>query len=205
MILSLDLSTTNSGWAKFSLKRELVAYGEMAPKVKNPVVNKVPKYTYPEIQLLKMRDLVDQLLTLLTDDLEKIVIEEINRGKNRLGQKTLDGLHWLLLDRMPQKFRDMVVYVDSDGASGWRSKEGLALQLSPLDKEKNKEIRKFNKKHGFKNGTKNAKPLITQKTLACKYVNKRFGLSLDENKRTKDADIADAIGLGDCYLMWRKM
>ena len=37
--LALDLSTTNTGWSKMDIDtKELISYGEIAPKIKNPGV-----------------------------------------------------------------------------------------------------------------------------------------------------------------------
>lgn len=195
VLLSLDLSTTCTGWAKWDLAtKRLLAFGILLPKVKPP---RGVKLAYPQMQVLKLRNLSDQIVDLIDGSVKKIVIEEINRGKNRLGQKVLDGLHWVLLDRMPWNFAEMVVYRDSDGSTGWRSAQGLGLQLSPADKMTNKERKKFNKKLGPR---EKKLPIISQKTLACRFVNKNYGLNLNVDKDSTDGDIADAIGLGHFYL-----
>lgn len=198
ILLSLDLSTTCTGWAKFDLDSgELLAFGFIQPNFKNPVKKGIPQYSYPQGQALKLRTLADQIIELMEPNVTKIVIEEINSGKNRLGQKVLDGFHFMLLDRMPWDFVRQVSYFDSDGKDGWRSAYGLRLQLSSSDRSLNKDRKKMNKKLG--KGQKKL-PLITQKDLACKYVNKAYGLNLDCDKETTDGDVADAIGLGHFYL-----
>lgn len=197
IVLSLDLSTTATGWARFNLDtKELIDYGFL-----KPILSKIEKkYLYPAIQLSKMRNLSDQILPLITEETTHIVIEEINRGKNRLGQKVLDGFHFILMDRLPLKEINKVIYRDSDGSDGWRSRAGLALQLSDFDKDQNKQIRKFNNK--LAKGEKDV-PVINQKTLACRFVNKKFGLNLNSEVNSTDGDIADAIGLG--YFMITKV
>lgn len=191
VLLSLDLSTTCTGWAKLDLDtKELLEYGSMYPEIKNPVKKGVPTYEYPEWQVLKLRALSDQVLKLIDEDVEQIVIEEINRGKNRLGQKVLDGFHFVLLERMASERVKTVFLIDSDGKIGWRSQNGLKLQLSTFDKETNKKNKKLNKK--LAKGLKKL-PVVTQKTLAVRYVNKRYELTLTEED---DSDAADAIGLG---------
>jgi hypothetical protein len=195
ILLSLDLSTTASGWAKYDLDtKKLLSYGVITPNLKNPTKKGIPTYAYPVAQVLKMRKLCAQILDLIDHQVESIVIEEINGSKNRLGQKVLDGFHFVLLDKMgPLDTLGRVFYVDSDGKEGWRSKFGLGLQLSETDKMLNKERKKYNKKLG--KGTKK-QPLITQKNLACNFVNKEYGLNLNSDVNSTDGDVADAIGLG---------
>lgn len=188
-ILSLDLSTTASGWAELE-DGTLLEYGVIKPKLEKDQ----KKARYPVIQLYKMMSLANQILQKCREtNYDYIIIEEINRGKNRLGQKTLDGLHWIVLEKLwGDRQEEKVIYFDSDGAKGWRSKAGLGLQLTAQDKLVNTERRKLNKKLA----RKQQQPLITQKTLSIKFVNDYYGLSLTD----KDNDIADAIGLGHFYI-----
>ena len=190
ILLSLDLSTTSTGFAKFNIDTgELLEYGVVKPKG-------VGKHPYPKLQVYKIRNLREQILELVTSEVTKIIIEEINKGKNRIGQKTLDGAHYMILDKLEESDLDKVAYFDSDGNKGWRSKAGLALELSDTEKSINKERKKLNKKLARKDQF----PLITKKTLACNFVNKRYNLELDVDLKSSDADIADAIGLGTFYL-----
>lgn len=198
MLLSLDLSTSATGWAKFDLiDKSLLQSGVIKPQFKNPVRKGVPTYAYPESHVLKLRMLADQVIALLDEKVEKIVIEEINRGKNRLGQKVLDGFHFVLMERMPAKFIPMISFVDSDGKEGWRSAKGLGLQLSKKDRDLNKERKKTNKK--IPKGKPKAE-VITLKTLSCRFVNAKYNLNLNHENEDTDGDIADAIGLGHFYL-----
>lgn len=194
-LLALDLSTTCTGFAVFDLEtKELLRFGKIDPDFKNPKKKGIPKHGVTEAQVLKLRILSNQVIELIDLSTTVIAIEQINRGKNRLGQKVLDGFHHVLLERMPYDEVRKVQFHDSDGADGWRSVNGLKLQLSQSDKEWNKKAKKLNKKLG--KGQKKL-DVITQKTLACKYVNKRYNLELNE----KDgSDIADAIGLGTFVL-----
>lgn len=192
LLLSLDLSTTCTGWALLDLEtRELVSHGTIKPKVPGGT-----KMQYPQKPLERIRSCVTQIKALMEDPrIGKIVIEEINSGKNRIGQKTLDGLHFILLDRIPAKILGKVTFHDSDGPNGWRVK--LGLFLSKMDKLVNKEHRRKNKK--IKKGSPKL-PIITKKDLACRFVNAQYKLSLDCQKRASDGDIADAIGLGFAWL-----
>jgi hypothetical protein len=171
----------------------LLEFGVIEPDYRNPK----KLLAYPQMHILKLRRLADQVLELIDVSVKKIVIEEINRGKNRLGQKILDGFHFVLLDRMSWDMARLVTFWDSDGLTGWRSAQGLGLQLSEVDKAINKDRKKFNKKLGKK---ERKLPLITQKTLACRFVNKHYGLKLDADQDSTDGDKADAIGLGHFYL-----
>lgn len=190
ILLSLDLSTTCTGWAKWDIKRKrLLSYGKLKPLVKNPKKKGVPLLEYPFIQLLKMQDLSEQIKTLITDDISHIVIEEVNQGKNRIGQKVLNGLHWILLERLKSGDLKKVSFCDSDGKVGWRS--GLKLVLSDADKLYNKSVKKLNKDIKGKKVQK-----ITLKTLSCRFANREFGLDLNAERDIADADMADAINLG---------
>lgn len=192
-VLSLDLSTTCTGWAFMETSTEkLLAYGTLKPKT-------YAKLGYPWQQLVKMQDLAEQLMGIIVDDgyyPDLIIIEEINRGKSRLTQKTLDGLHYIILDAI--HLTDIPVrFFDSDGKEGWRSAQGLKLQLSDADKEYNKKAKRFNKK--LPKGTRGKKLVVSKKTLACRFVNEHYGLDLIENI-AGGADIADAIGLAHFYI-----
>lgn len=192
MLLSLDLSTTATGWALWELKHKaLNRYGVFRPKVKG-----ISKLSYPKAQLAKMRNMTLQIVELVeaTPQIKRIVIEEVNLGKNRISQKTLDGLHYILVDRLGDKV-DLVFYKDSDGPKGWRT--NLDLKLSENDKKLNKMRRVQNKKHA--KGDKKAH-IINRKDLACRFVNKTYGLKLDASQKSTDGDLADAIGLGHAIL-----
>src|SRR5690606_20752596 len=104
VLLSLDYSTSAVGWAKFSLDtNELLAYGVILPDFKVPKKAGVPVLAYPQAQVLKLRRLSEQIMELIDDSVTKIVVEEVNNGKNRLGQKILSGGHFVLLEKMPQE------------------------------------------------------------------------------------------------------
>lgn len=195
VLLSLDLSTTETGYAKFDIaSKTLLSYGSLKSPFRNPIVKGKATYEYPVLQTLKIRGLVALILGLIDVDVTFICIEEINRGKSRLGQKVLDSLHAVLLETMRLKHLQMVTFFDSDGKEGWRSVRGLKLQLSDFDKVTNKANKKLNKKLGKK---EKKLPVITQKTLACRYVNKRYNLNLDPDTQS---DAGDAIGLGTFVL-----
>jgi hypothetical protein len=163
--------------------------------------------TYPIGQLAKMRDIARQIRELLEKlpGVQRIVIEEINKGAKagRMGQKTLDGLHWIVLNEI-DRWLPMVVYKDSDGATGWRS--DLNLVLSEVDKLENKKAKDLNRRLPKKTRGVKKFPIITKKHLACRFVNEKYGaygIQLDCEERETDGDLADAIGLGHAVLHCR--
>lgn len=191
-LLALDLSTNASGWAYFE-SNKLKSYGLIKPSVKG-----ISKMKYPEAPLMKSISMVEQVLELISQKSpDLILIEEVNRGINRIAQKSLDGLHFLLLKELRAWGKgslEKVAYMDSNGRKGWRPKLGIGLSES--DKEENKKIRKENKK--LKKGKK---AVITWKTLSVRHVNLLFSLGLSKaNDPKTDGDIADAICLGLAYL-----
>lgn len=153
--------------------------------------------TYPKQQLTKMIDLGEQILALIQRvDPVAIVIEEIAGSKNRMGQKTLDGFHFVVA-WIIEAFLDRVHYYDVTGADGWRTH--LQLRLSDADKANNKEAKKLNKRLAAAQRL----PVIGPKHLACRYVNSQFGTQLDVEKSETDGDEADALGLGHAFLKFK--
>lgn len=193
-ILCLDLSTTCTGFAVFD-DGKLIRYGKLTPKVKGLSAMKYPEGAYGRIIDLsnKIKDLV------AAESPDKILIEEVNRGINRIAQKSLDALHFFVLDRIllvdPKTFKK-IKYIDSNGKKGWRG--ALGLKLEDPDKEWNKKARDFNKSNSkaIKKKEKKALRVIDWKDLSIRYVNKKFklDLTLDDN------DIADAIAMGASHV-----
>ena len=189
--LGLDLSTNSTGWAIIK-NDKLYKYGVLKAKVKG-----ISKLKYPWAALYKMLDLAWQIKELVeTHNPDLIVIEEVNRGKNRISQKSLDALHFFVLHDLciiDDSFQNKVVYMDSNGKKGWRGVLGLAL--SDQDKAENKNIRNANKKSKVK------KDVINWKTLSVRYVSNKYGIKLStDNDPGTDGDIADAICLLDAYI-----
>jgi hypothetical protein len=195
LLLSLDLSTTCTGYGVFDLEnKKLFEYGFLSPKVKNPIKKGIPLHQYPKLQGLKIKDLVEQILDLISKyNPEIIAIEEVVSHKSRLTGKVLDGLHFVLVDRLLE-FKGQIKYVDVSGTSGWRPR--FNIRLSELDKLTNQERKKFNKKAQRKDQL----PIIDWKTLSSRFVNARYGLALDPNKSSSDGDVADAIMVGTYVL-----
>lgn len=194
-LLSLDLSTTCTGWASFDIEsKKLVSYGILKPSSKVNGVS-TSKMKYPEQQLSKMLDLAEKIRVLILNEKPfHIVIEEIAGSRQRLGQKVLDGLHWIVLEQN-RNIIPIVTYYDVSGLNGWRTH--LKLRLSPYDKLANAEARKLNKQLG-KGVTK--LPIVDWKTLSARYANSTYGLTLDPEASQFDADIADAVSMGNAFL-----
>ncbi len=193
-LLALDLSTNCSGWALYDMKtKHLLKYGILKPKIKG-----ISKMKYPEAPLMKILDMSEKLTQLVKEhNPSHIIIEEVNRGINRIAQKSLDALHFVLLGRLvgdlsyPLK---KISYVDSNGSKGWRGK--LGMRLSEADKKNNKAIRAANRKAKLK------KAVINWKTLACRWANAHFEVKLSTNNNPKtDGDIADAVCIGYSYFI----
>lgn len=193
-LLSLDLSTTCSGWALFDIETgRLLNTGRLKPSTKGGV----SKLAYPRQQLTKMVDLAHQVLALIQEvKPHAIVIEEIAGSKNRLGQKTLDGFHYVVVWVIEQ-YLDIVTYYDVTGSNGWRTH--LRMRLSDADKAANKEAKKLNKRLA----PSQQLPVIGPKHLAARHANAKFGMNLDVDLNTTDADIADAVSMGDAFLTFR--
>lgn len=192
-MLCLDLSTTCTGWSVWDIEsKKLLDYGALKPNKKG-----MSKLEYPEKQLLIMKDLSKQICQIIdkTTNLSIILIEEVNTHKSRMTGKTLDGIHWILLNEMNDIYRKKVRYIDSDGPIGWRTR--LNLRLSENDKKLNAERKKINKKLK----SKDQLPIINKKHLAARYVNSVLGLGFDVDQNSTDNDIVDSLGLGLAFLM----
>ena len=94
IIMSLDLSTSNSGYAVFdSKKQKLIKSGQVRPRIRG-----LSKMRYPENAFHKCLSVAAQLGDLVEEiKPDLIVIEEVNRGINRIAQKSLDALHFFVI------------------------------------------------------------------------------------------------------------
>lgn len=194
ILLSLDLSTTCTGWSIFDMEtKALVTYGILKPSQKG-----LSKLIYPKQQLTKMIDLSFQIRSLIENyKPSHIVVEEIAGSKQRLGQKVLDGLHWIFLYINPE-IVDIVSYYDVTGENGWRTH--LSLRLTDADKLANKEAKKINPTLG--RGVSKM-PVYDAKDLSARYANRTFGLSLDPQASQFDSDIADSVSMGHSWLLFK--
>lgn len=194
ILLSLDLSTTCTGWSVFDIDtKKLVSYGTLKPSTKG-----LSKMVYPKQQLTKMIDLSFQIRSVIQNfKPTHIVVEEIAGSKQRLGQKVLDGLHWIFLINN-QDIIDIVQYYDVTGSNGWRTH--LNLKLTEEDKLANKEAKKLNAELG--SGVSKL-PIYDAKDLAARHANANFGLALNPQTNQYDADIADSIAMGHAWILFK--
>jgi hypothetical protein len=192
-LLALDLSNKCSGWALFDLDtKKLIKCGFISSSEKGISTLKYPKNALEKC--IRMSADVQKLITELAP--EQLVIEEVNRGISRIGQKSLDALHFFVLFELRKSFPnllDSLAYLDSNGTTGWRTV--LKMKLSDADKKHNLQARKNNKKSKVK------QPVINWKHLAARFVNDRYDLGLDVDERESDGDVADAICVGVVYLL----
>jgi len=183
--LSIDLATVSTGWAVFKGKK-LEAYGQLAPTIEG-----ISKMKYPEKALHRIVAMAAAVRDLVAEhNPDELVIEEVNRGVSRISQKSLDAVHFFVLEYLKILHPDWpkeVKYMDSNGKKGWRG--ALKLYLSAEDKKQNAVIRKENKKSKVK------RKVINAKTLSIRYVNKKYKLQLNEDVKG-DPDKADAICVG---------
>lgn len=191
-LLALDLSTSATGYAVFESDK-LTSYGVLTPKIVG-----VSKLRYPIKPLYAILDISEKVIRLIQSEKpDAIVIEEVNRGISRISQKSLDALHFFILDlilKVNEPLLQEVEYMDSNGPKGWRP--CLGIQLSDEDKLLNAKIRKEAKRSKVKSPA-----VVNWKTLAVRYVNAKYSLNLsgDLDPGT-DGDIADAVALGTAYL-----
>lgn len=192
ILLTIDLSTNCTGWAVFEVdNRNLVSYGYIKGK-------DFKDSSSQRATLRKLEYMGSQVLNLIHNYKPTyIVIEEIAGSKNRISQKTLDMCHGILW-KWIEPYLDNVSYLDVSGLNGWRTL--LGLKFSEEDKARNKEAKKINK--DLAKGSSKM-PIIDQKDLACRHVNKTFNLALDPQANTHDNDVGDAISLGDAWLKFR--
>jgi len=156
--------------------------------------SKLPKLFAKLSKLLRLASQIEELVE--THDPDQIVIEEIAGSKNRLGQKTLDGLHFLVLLHLKKHLQtDSVYFLDVGGNRGWRP--FLNMRLSDEDKKHNRKARRFNKKVSQ---SSEKLQIIGWKHLSCAFVNLHFGLDLDCDLRKTDGDIADAVCVGHVFI-----
>jgi hypothetical protein len=191
-LLALDLSNRCTGWALFDLDtKKLIKCGFISSNEKGISTLKYPRKALE--QIIRMSTDVAKLIKDLAP--ERLVVEEVNRGISRIGQKSLDALHFFVLFSLRESFPnllDSLEYLDSNGASGWRT--FLKMKLSDADKKHNAKARKNNKKSKIKI------PVLNWKHLSARFVNDRYDLGLDVDKRESDGDVADAICVGLVFL-----
>ncbi|NBP13504.1 hypothetical protein EBU95_03780 [bacterium] len=170
IVLGLDVSK-HTGFAIFG-SNGILTSGTFDVDCRKKT-NLVNEYNYIEESLI----LSEFVLKLVQENkIDKIFIEQTNRGINRHSQKELEFLHYGILKRLHENgHQEKVSYVDT---STWRS--ALAIRLSKDQKKHNKEV-KSKKKRGR----------ITTKHLVVNWANTTFNKELI----LKDNNEADAIAI----------
>lgn len=174
VLLTLDLSTKSTGYALF-VDGKLSETGTITPgKIKG-----ISKMVYPESAYERNIRVAEQVTELyLKHEPDVVYIEEINRGINRIAQKSLDGLHFLVLDRLKSAKEDILTkihFIDSNGASGWRGV--LDISTKPYKGIKKSRSEKWKK-------------------AAEEYVNEALGTDYDVWEHPEQADECDAVAIG---------
>lgn len=139
-----------------------------------------------------MVELISTVITHDLSDMDYVVIEETNLGRNRYSQKMLEWIHLNVLNLLALHGKT-VKYINT---SDWRRKLGTTLTAE--DKKLNAKVRKL-KKSGDKVGLKalGVRGKIGKKHVAVRFVNQTYNLGL----KLKDNDQADAICLGVAYFL----
>lgn len=194
-ILALDLST-HSGYAIFEgetgSKPSLLNYNTI--HLGEPVHGFGP---YPACYRVAARTMARKLLNnVAASEIDVVIIEEINLGRNRYTQKLLENIHTAVLDELETwpKLKE-VVYLDS---SEWR--HNLGLRMSKEQKRSNAKLSKAKRTAATSRVALDKKVLgirgkISAKHLSVAHANEVYGLKL----KMKDNDVADAICLGLAY------
>lgn len=192
-LLAIDYSTQSTGYAVFNVDdKTLIKHGLI--KVGN--IKAFAGYPFGTLRKLEvMGDSIKALANSLNPEI--IVIEEINQGISRMGQKTLCMGHAIMLQKLTL-YDGKLFFKSSDGFGGWRTE--LKHFLTDADKEYNKDIREMNKKV--------AKPFkkepLTKKHITCRWVNQKFNKTFDIDNVAGDVDQCDAIGLAYSVLLKMK-
>jgi len=193
-VLALDLSSS-TGWAvvqRDNGKFRLVGKGLIATG--RPVLD---YGDYPWAYLHVAGLIASSVLCIAkTYPVDRIIIEETNKGQNRYHQKLLEFIHCRVLDVLGAHGLTHVSYVNT---KDWRKQ--LGISLSKADKRANAKLSKAKRVANSIGSKLDKKALgisgrITWKHLSVRYANERYGLNL----KIKDNDIADAICIGTAYL-----
>ncbi len=192
-VLSLDISSK----AGFALLQGECGTGALPEILEKGLILGTSPFqhgAYPQNYYLASFRQAEQLLKLTERTApDEIVIEEVNLGKSRYSQRSLEWTHAFYVYGASTQFAGTpIIYISS---SQWRSTVGLVM--SKTDKKANALLSKA-KKSAAESGAKLDKAAlgvrgkVTKKHLAVRWVNERYGLDF----RIKDNDVADAIALG---------
>lgn len=171
---------------------------QLARKRKIPRKRQLEKYdpsNHPYDFLLYVSGYIDQLVSEINArhwfiELDVMLLEQTNKGRDRWRQKLLEWLHHELCQRFSDKAPFKIKYIDT---MAWR--RILGIKVSRIDKKENRRIRKFNKEAKEKGETM-IQGITKDKDVAIEFCEKTFNLSM----KKKDHNVADSICLGFAYL-----
>lgn len=191
LVFGLDLSY-HAGWCVFDTQEKLIASGTI--NLPGKVGDDYGPFPWNYLNATTAQ--INQVYDLICRYNPKaVVIEAVNKGKNRWSQLGLDFLHLELLQRL--KLDGLkVVYLDS---SAWR--RTMDIKMSPTDKKNNAKVSKA-KRGGKSKKELGVKGKVTKKHLAINAVNQmiREGKLPLEPLKLKDNDEAESLLLCLAYL-----
>jgi hypothetical protein len=141
-VLALDLST-HTGYALFEgekgTKPKLLQHGTVDYDKKLFDLGPYPHAYWKSSQ--RMAALIHFQVSHADVPVDVIVIEEINGGRDRYVQKWLENIHTAVLQHFNGFWpKTNIVYLNSDGATGWRP--NLGLRLTKDQKKANAKLSK---------------------------------------------------------------
>ena len=193
--ISLDIST-NTGYAVFE-DDQLIKYGVFTHKVEEYKADiktyvDLPK-CYPDNFLKTVKAITDQCIqTIQENNIEMVIIEHPESGKQRLSQRLLEWTHLTLVNELNRNKIPFKYILVND----WRAVVKCYLKYWPEHKDWNKQVRKAKAKAiPTKKGNLVPKidgkrvSTVNQKKLSIMIANNYYNLEI------KDNNIADAINM----------
>lgn len=150
---------------------------------------------HPNDFMTFVNDYIDELIEEINnrvwfENLDLIVIEQTNKGRDRWKQKLLEWLHYDLCLRLMYRTKVKIAYIDT---MEWR--KILEIKVSKEEKRENRKIRKHNLE-AKETGETLIRGIVKDKDVAIKFCEDTFGLTM----KKKDNNVADAICVGYAYL-----
>lgn len=158
------------------------------------MLEKYDPSNHPKDFISYVEDYIDQLISEIRArnwwiDLDILLLEQTNKGRDRWRQKLLEWLHFYLCKTMGYKHFE-IKYIDT---MTWR--KILGIKVSRKAQRENKKIREFNKE-AKKKGETMIQGITKDKDVAIEFCENNFNLTM----KKKDHNVADAICLGYAWL-----
>jgi hypothetical protein len=125
-------------------------------------------------------------------DLNFMILEQTNKGRDRWKQKQLEWLHYRLCSLFAFGHEFEIKYIDT---MEWR--RILGIKMDRNQRKSNKEIRAHNIEAKENPDLKRITGITSAKTLAIDFANEKFGLDMVK----KHNNIADSICVGYAWLV----